>query len=374
MDRTKGANYRPWLDGVRAVAIALVVLEHARIAQLANIPLGSAGVGIFFALSGYLITGLLLDEIERTRDIALRRFYLRRFARLMPALVAMVLVCNCFFLGTGTYGELKSSILALTYLTNYGTVFVGHHIPGYGYTWTLAVEEHFYLAWPVLLLALWRRYSPVGVLKATLSICVGVLLWRTLLSVLLTDERILYVGSIERADALLYGCAGAMAIRLGWRPPKILFYIGLILIAAYTLTIVPGVAVQSALLAIGSTFVLVSLDTYATRARQVLGFKAMAWIGVMSYGIYLWHGPMFNIARRFGFVSWDAKIIVTLLSVAVAYGSYRYLETPIRNFVRRREESRRLAFGTVPPAVPVASLSVDAASSPPLQAPNPEQR
>jgi len=346
--RAAAENYRPWLDGVRAVAIALVILEHLGIWKSMDWLLGGTGVGIFFALSGYLITGLLLKELERTKNIELKRFYIRRLARLAPALLAMLFVCNLFFWWFGAYREIFNSILAATYVTNYGTILRGRHLEGYGHTWSLAVEEHFYLVWPLLMLIMSRRFDVKRMLYATLTICLLVLVWRGVLEAVLTEQRILYVGSIERADALLYGCAGALLVRLGWRPPQALFYLGVLLIVAYLSQLVPLNALNSGVLAIGATFTLMCLDAYDSPTRKLLSAPLMVWIGVMSYGIYLWHGPLLKIAQRFGFESMNANLCVVAISVLLAAVSHKFLETPIRAYVRAREKAPALDLAPVP--------------------------
>jgi peptidoglycan/LPS O-acetylase OafA/YrhL len=330
------ANYRPWLDGVRAVAVTMVVIEHSGIHSTLN--LGGTGVGIFFALSGYLITGLLYSEIDQTGSIILRRFYLRRFARLMPALVALVVIGDAFFIWYDAQGSVLTSVLALTYLTNYGTILRGHHLPGFGHTWSLAVEEHFYLIWPAVLLALSKRFVLRGVLKATLAICLGVLLWRGALILMHAPERMLYVGSLERADALLYGCAGAMLLKMGWRPPKALFYVGIALILIHLMHGVPSALVGSALLAIGSTLVVMTLDHCTLVEKRFLSWAPVVWIGVMSYGIYLWHGTLFSVLGALKITAWQAPPVVIALSVLMAYMSHTFLEKPVRDYFRSREQ------------------------------------
>lgn len=336
-------NYRPWLDGVRAIAILMVLVEHTGIFHFLRFNFGGTGVGIFFALSGYLITDLLLTELDRTGDIALRQFYIRRLARLMPALVVVVAVGDLFFLWFGNVETLRNSIFALTYLTNYGTIFHGAHLSGFGHTWSLAVEEHFYLLWPACLMLLARRFDLRRILLCTLGICVAVLIWRSVLFQLVTNPRVLYVGSIERADALLYGCAGAMVLRMGWRPPKILFYVGVACIAFYASRISNWAPINSAVLAIGSTFVVMCLDHCTLAVRRVLSYAPIVWIGIMSYGIYLWHGVLFQIAAEMHYSERQSSLIVISLSVAIAYCSYRWVESPVRNFVRSREQAKRAA-------------------------------
>ena len=198
-------GYRPWLDGLRGVAVLLVVVQHT-MGQI-RFELGSVGVGLFFALSGYLITSLLLDERASAGSVSLSRFYIRRAARLVPALLLVVVVCNALFVLANDYGPLRGSLAALTYTSNYAQVLQHDFVLGYGPTWTLAVEEHFYILWPLALLWLVRRYPLRTALQATLAICLAALLWRAALAAMHVRYSLLGLGSVERADALLYGCA-----------------------------------------------------------------------------------------------------------------------------------------------------------------------
>jgi peptidoglycan/LPS O-acetylase OafA/YrhL len=149
--------YNPALDGLRAVAVMLVVLFHAR----APIAFGGyLGVDIFFVLSGYLITSLLLSELDTKGTLDLRRFYLRRLLRLTPALFAMLAVYLIVapFLWPATTDHGKQAAIAATYLSDYAVAFWG--TPDFlSHTWSLSVEEHFYLLWPLVLLAACRRWD-----------------------------------------------------------------------------------------------------------------------------------------------------------------------------------------------------------------------
>jgi peptidoglycan/LPS O-acetylase OafA/YrhL len=332
-------GYRPWLDGVRAIAVLLVAVQHT-MGQM-PVDLGFVGVGLFFALSGYLITSLLLDERALRGTVSLSRFYLRRAARLVPALVLVVIVCNTLFVAAGDYAPLRGSLAALTYTANYAEVLRGDFVRGFGPTWSLAVEEHFYLLWPLGLLWVTRRHGLRASLAATLGVCVAALLWRATLAGLHARHSLLEIGSFERADSLLYGCAAAIAVRLGWRPRRSMVWAGVAAVACmpvafnhdtYTVAVIAPAA-----LAIAGAVVVAGLDyAPASALRRVLSLRAIVAIGVFSYGIYLWHGPLMRVAADFGFAgrSWRAAIVV--VSMLVAALSHRLVEAPIRAWARRR--------------------------------------
>ncbi len=332
-------GYRPWLDGLRAVAVLMVVVQHA----MGQIPLdlGFVGVGLFFALSGYLITSLLLDERALRETVSLSRFYLRRAARLAPALVLVVVVCDALFAIQHDYGPLAGSLAALTYTANYAQVLQADLVPGFGPTWSLAVEEHFYVLWPLMLLAVTRRHGLRIALRATLAVCFASVLWRGLLALLHADYALLGIGSLERADALLYGCAAAIALRLGWRPAAWMLWAGIGVVASlpfvFTHESYAVLVVGNAVLAVAAAAVVVGLD-YAAPGwlRRGLSVRAMVTIGVLSYGIYLWHGPLMRIAANWGFAGREWRSVVVLVAGVAAAASYRYLEAPVRSWARRR--------------------------------------
>jgi peptidoglycan/LPS O-acetylase OafA/YrhL len=344
-------GYRPWLDGVRGVAVLMVVVEHA--SHGLPVDLGFVGVGLFFALSGYLITGLLLDEREVHRAVSLSRFYLRRAARLLPALVLVVLTCDVLFVASGDTAPVRGSAFALTYFANYVQVLRPQAMPGFGPTWTLAVEEHFYIVWPLAMLFVLNRYGMRIALRLTLIACVVALGWRAVLAAESIRISLLETGSFERADALLYGCAAAMAIRVGWRPRKWMLAVGIggvIAVTHVTETYTTAVF-GHAVLAIAAAGVVVALD-YApiTWIRRLLSTGAIVTIGVLSYGIYLWHGPLMRLANDVGLHGQGWAAIAGLVAIGAAALSHRYVEGPIRDWARRRS--------TVPaeprPAEPVA--------------------
>jgi peptidoglycan/LPS O-acetylase OafA/YrhL len=334
------SGYRPYLDGLRAVAVLLVVAQHVLGANAFE--LGGVGVGLFFALSGYLITSLLLDERALSGSVQLSRFYLRRAARLVPALLLVLVVCDLLFLIQGDYGPIRGSLFAATYTANYAQVWKEDLVPGFGPTWTLAVEEHFYILWPLALLWLTRRHGLQTALKATLGVCVIALAWRFALAEQ-GAQIVLGIGSFERADALLYGCAAAIAVRLGWRPRTWMFWVGAAAVA-YLMRPFLGVpysgsVVGSAQLAIGAAAVVVCLD-YASPGwvRQLLSGRALVTVGVISYGLYLWHGPLMRVALNWGITGRAWRLLVALVALVLAAASYRYLERPVRAWARRRSD------------------------------------
>jgi peptidoglycan/LPS O-acetylase OafA/YrhL len=330
-------GYRPWLDGVRGVAVLMVVVEHA--SNGLPVDLGFVGVGLFFALSGYLITSLLLDEREVHGGVSLSRFYLRRAARLLPALVLVVLTCDVLFVAFDDTAPVRGSVFALTYFANYVQVLRPQSMPGFGPTWTLAVEEHFYIVWPLAMLFVLTRYRMRTVLLFTLVACVAALGWRAILAAESIRLSLLETGSFERADALLYGCAAAIAVRIGWRPSKWMLAVAIVGVIAVTdVSETYSTAVFGhALLAIAAAVTVVALD-YApiTWIRRLLSTRAIVTVGVLSYGIYLWHGPLMRLANDAGLRGQAWAAVAGFVAVGAAALSHRYVEAPIRAWARRR--------------------------------------
>jgi len=354
-------GYRPALDGVRGLAILLVVVDH--VGQTPAWHVGPHGVTLFFALSGYLITGLLLDEAGRSGGtVSFTRFYLRRAARLLPALLLVVLVCDLMFALVGLTGALKGSVAALAYLANYATILHGDYLQGYGHTWSLAVEEHFYAVWPLALVALLRRQGLRRALGWTLGACVAALAWR---AVLLTFDG--WSGqwfginheTFARADSLLYGCAAAMAVRCGWRPRAWMAWASVAAIAALIAIDLPiavdlpddvGATAGQALLAMACAVLVVTVDHTGSPVRSALSFGPLVRLGVISYGVYLWHYPLLWVGYELGYSDVTARVLVgAVLATVVAAASYRWLERPVRQAVREREAGLAEAVGRVLP-------------------------
>lgn len=339
------SGYRPWLDGVRALAILLVVARHLGLSWASHA--GGPGVGLFFALSGYLITGLLLDE-HRRGGVILSSFYVRRAARLLPALLLMLIVSNVWFASTGRGAPVTESLSVLFYFKNYRDVVAGG--PGvFGQAWSLAVEEHFYLLWPALLLAMTVRWRRRRVVTMTLALAALALLWRSAVVVLSGPGRLPYVGTFERADSLLIGCALAVAVRAGVRIPPM---VSLGALAVYAWIVSPwwhppmleqtvGYTVQ----AIACALLVAGLDSADSPVRRVLSTRPLVTIGVLSYGVYLWHIPVLIVLPTPN--GWMRDVLVLLASFALAAASYWAVERPLRRWAHRFDGQRSRTLDSV---------------------------
>lgn len=323
---------RPALDGLRAVAATLVVLDHARIPYFGG---GGLGVDVFFVLSGFLITSLLIEELQATDGIGLPRFWLRRALRLLPAVWALVAVCWAFRsqMPDGTAHGVKTTLL---YYTDWQRMTSGD-VGALGHTWSLAIEEKFYLVWPVALLGLWRldrSLRPALRLTILAAAVIGLMrevAWQT---GLVSTER-WYNGFDFRADGLLTGCALAIAIHIMILPRWVASSVtGVAGICAFWFVFCgrqiwgdPYAAERSAV-NVASVAVIAALMVGAIpRTDRVLSAPPMRWVGARSYALYLWHYP---ICRVLGDGGWTLgrQVAAVGLSFVAAAASYAFVESP----------------------------------------------
>jgi peptidoglycan/LPS O-acetylase OafA/YrhL len=299
-------SYRPSLDGIRGVAVLMVMAHHAGLARG-----GFLGVDVFFVLSGYLITALLMQEWERTGSISLRNFYARRALRLLPALLvllAALLVAPRLF-GLGDFVPWRQALIVLSYWPNWASAFGIINLYVLSHTWSLGIEEQFYLLWPPLLsLLLALRVGRTATLGVVLTGILGASVVRWTLLELSDDWRRLYYGLDTRMDSLLLGCLIGLLAAWGWLPKQ-----GRLLVVTRYAT-APAVASLLALTyrapslesedlyqgvgllaCLAVSVVLVTLLASPPRlAILVLEQPMLVWIGRISYGLYLWHVPIFQ--------------------------------------------------------------------------------
>jgi peptidoglycan/LPS O-acetylase OafA/YrhL len=341
------------LDGLRAVAVLAVVLYHLNIGWASG---GLLGVGVFFVLSGYLITDVLLAEREREGAISLGRFWLRRARRLLPALWVMLVVVTLWIAIldpsqlAGVRGALGAALLYVSnwwYAFQHVSYFASFRPPSpLGHLWSLAVEEQFYLAWPLLLILALRlaprRWLLIGlvVLGAIASAWAMATMFQPG-----SDPTRVYEGTDTRAFQLLLGASLAFV----WPSRRLTGSIsalrrrGLDTLGAVGLTVILVMVVATneyqtflyrggmVILSLATLAVVAVLAHPATLLGRILGAPPLRWIGVRSYGIYLWHYPIIVLTSP---VVGSAGPVLTLLQVGatlvVAALSWRFVEEPIR--------------------------------------------
>jgi len=303
----------PALDGLRALAVVLVIGYHV---DKDVVPAGSWGVILFFVLSGYLITRLLCAEMDRTGRVDIPRFYLRRGFRLLPALFVVCLALIAF--GTG-WSEVAPT---LGYYANYARI-AGVDLGLLTHTWSLAVEEHFYLLWPLVVgvTPARHRLRVVGVLA------VVAVAWRVVAIGIMTPSWV-YNASDTNAAALLAGCYLGVVRPRPWR------WAGWSVPALLVLVFLPAFGEEGSAFAWGG-FVATALGMvaiqWAVAGPRWLEVKALVWVGQISYGLYLWH---------YVFVRSDIPVWVALpLALAAATASWYLVEGPFRRWRTRIEKS-----------------------------------
>lgn len=298
----------PALDGWRGIAILMVLAFH-----FGPFNIGKQGVGIFFVLSGYLITGNLLREQEQSGRIDLRSFYLRRFFRLMPCAWALLAVAALLGLADGP--DLASCVF---FYRNY---LVHPHKFTTNPFWSLSIEEQFYLVWPATLLLLGRtRARTVAIVAAS-----GFALWRFLTPHSFLEEY--WRWTQFHADALLLGCFFALTPIP--KLPRWGFWslVGVLIACIYAFPLIPP---------FGESIVIAWLIHTTAQggipaAQSVLNFKPLAQIGVLSYSIYIWNFPFYGIPH-----STPLGLLLALGCVGLmAVVSFYCIETPARRFGAR---------------------------------------
>ena len=346
---------RPALDGVRALAIIPVVLYHSAFPR--EFQGGRVGVDLFFVLSGFLITNLLLEERDRTGRTDVRRFYVRRALRLGPAMLCVLAFIWGAALAHGGLGTTpgamaRFTLLVLTYTNNWASAFNAASVPApLGHFWSLAVEEQFYLIWPLALIIAFRAKVSLRTLAITLLAAVAALaLWRTILWHLNHDPFRAVFGTDTRAGGLLFGSALAVMRHMGWRISRpfgwflvaggLLVYVSIIpqrydLEGRLMLGGLQLVELAAGMLIVGLT------ASPSVPFRTLLESPPALWIGRRSYAIYLWNWPLSLLART---ILPDAPLASTLAgigaSLVAAELSFRYVEQPVLR-LRARLPGRR---------------------------------
>jgi peptidoglycan/LPS O-acetylase OafA/YrhL len=354
-----GESYRPALDGLRTVSVAAVLCYHMDAAQG-----GYLGVDVFFVLSGFLISSLLLDELARSGGVALAAFYQRRAVRLLPAFyvyLACGLALVLLFKGPSQQHLFyQGAVASLLFVNNWlkavrpasGGSWLGH-------VWSLSVEEQFYLLWPILLLALARSRVARNRLSAAILTLVSLsVLGQLLLVGTGASEPRIYFGADTRATELLIGCALAawqhghageaharLTSGLGRLGLPAFIALGVLVVIAPPLGRLSwfdwgGFAFVGALAAL----VIVGADKRPDlRWVRLLGSRPMSWLGRRSYAFYLWHFPVTSVAHanlrgRIGTPL--ATVIAATISVGLAALSHRMVEAPIRRRYKSHLASR----------------------------------
>jgi peptidoglycan/LPS O-acetylase OafA/YrhL len=333
------------LDGLRGVAILLVIIAHA--SGFAMVVGGMVGVTLFFVLSGFLITSLLIREIDEGGSIRLGAFYGRRALRLLPALGVYLAGVSVLIAAL----RLDVPVLEITwppalYVANYAQV-LGMDLAAHRHTWSLAVEEHFYLVWPILVgLGATRRIRP---LAWAVVLLIG---WRFAVYLIFSNSTWGYLGTDTNAFALGVGAMLA-AVRAQSGLPRLPRRAGIVSVASLCLLSLLPVGSLDSLYEVSSwaTVVAAGLAAVAVVASvdgpgpSFLRSTPLRWFGLISYSLYLWHAPVLRLP---GLAETpQSRFLALALGIGVAFLSWKLVEQPILNSrLRKRLEVSHWGAGT----------------------------
>ena len=372
----KKRRYIKELDGIRAIAVIMVLAYHLKLALFKS---GFLGVTVFFVLSGYLITGILISEVEEEGTIDLKNFWLRRIRRLVPAVMSMAVVIifvsavvNRIIFTKGC----KDFLASVLGFNNWWQIFnkvsyfeaAGVTSP-FTHCWSLAIETQFYLIYPLILLGIYKLVKSRGEGRAKRGLLfAGVTLLLALISVILMivlfdpqqDASRVYYGTDTRAFSLLFGALLAILWEYRMVPRRLSASVNMVLgSVSFAVLLVMTIAINgsSNFWYRGGQFfgtILTVLMVYAVSGRKTwlsrfLSNPVLKWMGDRSYSIYLWHYPIILLISKGIKASWWITLIEIVLSVVLAELSYRFIETPIRhgiigeylNILRSRPKSRQ---------------------------------
>lgn len=332
-------GYIPGLNGLRALSVLIVLIAHMGLKHV--IP-GGFGVTVFFFISGFLITRLLIAENETKGQIKLKDFYMRRFIRLYPALLFMVsgTALTYFIMDWGIPKPLEvfSAVFYGTNLYQVGMRLGGEYpLMPWTHLWSLAVEEHFYLIFPAFLVMLsghWPR-----ILKALIFVLFAAFIWRVFVysQTNLPLEDYTYMMTDTRIDSLVWGCVLSIMMHVHGNTNKVSWLVGYLPVITSVFAILASFLIRDDAFRYTIRFSLQGLALFTLFlnlyfwdkfhwAISILEWKPLAWFGTVSYALYLWHVPIIDICTRILGEGTTAYVIAFPLSIYVAAFSYYIIE------------------------------------------------
>jgi peptidoglycan/LPS O-acetylase OafA/YrhL len=355
---TSVAAYVPALDGLRALAVIAVMVYHSGL-----IVGGYLGVDVFFTLSGFLITSLLVDEYNARGTIGLRNFYYRRALRLLPALFTFLAVWTIVLLSTVPmpfWPVIWRYVAIVTFYVANWAYMLGSQLGIFGHTWSLAIEEQFYFVWPLIILFLLRSLRSRSKIMLLLLCSAGVsLVWRFYLALGTKTLDRVYWATDTHADGLLIGAALALLVGMKTFSGVVLHcasvgaaivLVGLLMFTPLGPAFVYGV---TSIIALSTAILIVDVLSDRSWLALVLEQPWMTWTGRISYGLYLWHFPVFfqlgilKLGPGQG-ISYERVVLAWVVTFAASAASYLLIERPALALKTRFAWQSRAAAITCP--------------------------
>jgi len=341
LTETAKFGYIPGLDGLRAIAVLIVMAAHLGFEHI--VP-GGFGVTVFFFISGFLITRLLLAESEKN-GIGLKNFYARRFVRLYPALLFMLFGTVAIYSLSGIGGPSGTELTAgVFYFTNFFQVFIRATTDGlpfmpWTHLWSLAVEEHFYLIFPAFMVLCRKNWRRVAAILITLLAIVP--LWRAyiMFGTELPYADYNYMMTDARFDSLAWGCLLSVLLHLKGNLKAFKLLLGIIPTALAGLAIIASFLIRDETFRYtlrfslqGAALFILVLNFYFLKALNfaviITEWRMLAWIGQISYALYLWHVPIYDLVHRSMDRGPISLLITTAASFVISAISFYIVEKP----------------------------------------------
>nr|WP_235044489.1 acyltransferase family protein [Staphylococcus massiliensis] len=354
LNRLHKARYMPGLDGLRAIAVLGIIIYHLNKQWLTG---GFLGVDTFFVISGYLITSLLLNEYNKNGTIDLKRFWIKRIKRLFPAvffMIGVVLVYTLFFEPDSIVNFKNDAIASIFYVTNWWFIFDNvsyfdqFEMKPFMHLWSLAIEEQFYIFFPIVLLFLLKKVKKLNKIFTILFILslVSLVLMIIIFSITDNSSRV-YFGTDTRLQTLLLGVLLSFIwppFNLRQHPPKrvvmfidILGFISLalLILCFFFITDKTGWIYNGGfyLISLMTLFLIAACAHPASKLAKLMGNKVFVYIGKRSYSLYLWHFPVITLLHNHfvkGQYPWYVYLLDILIMLALTEFSYNFIEKPIR--------------------------------------------
>lgn len=359
-------GYVPALDGLRGLSIIAVIAFNGQLLWMSG---GFIGVDIFFALSGFLITSLLVQEYASSSAISFKNFYFRRALRLLPALFVLMIGCVIYALliqSPESASETLNGVLyTLFYVANWAQAPPNPlGIGPLSHAWSLSVEEQFYIVWPLALILILKLKNKGVIVAIVVSLIVASLaasIWQWNAG---GSYLRIYLGSDTRAHGILIGCFAALVLSWGSLPPKenvrkvfriasIVSLVGIVasffMLSLYSAFVYNG---GFALIALGTTILILDFLLFPSKLSRAFEFGPLVWLGKISYGLYLWHFPILALSKKVSDERLHPAIYGSLGVIAaliVAAASHYFIERP---FLRLK--NRYSKFEEVQPVLTVS--------------------